>query len=71
MALTELSRYLPRNDNRNRYLRHGGRARGQEHTDQAFHAPMMFLGAGMELPPGAMFDPDPQQGPAAVDYPVK
>jgi putative (di)nucleoside polyphosphate hydrolase len=71
MALTELSRYLPRNDNRNRYLRHGGRARGQEHTDQAFPAPMMFLGAGMELPPGAMFDPDPQQGPAAVDHPVK
>jgi len=27
MALTELARYLPRHDARNRYLRHGNRAR--------------------------------------------
>jgi hypothetical protein len=30
MALTELARYLPRNETRNRYLRHGYRTREQE-----------------------------------------
>jgi putative (di)nucleoside polyphosphate hydrolase len=30
MALTELARYLPRNETRNRYLRSGHRAREQE-----------------------------------------
>ena len=51
MALTELARYLPRQDFRNRFLR--GNVRGFER-----HAP-----AGAEphfdLPPGASFDPDP------------
>jgi putative (di)nucleoside polyphosphate hydrolase len=30
MALIELARYLPRNEIRNRYLRHGNRVREQE-----------------------------------------
>jgi putative (di)nucleoside polyphosphate hydrolase len=30
MALTELARYLPRNETRNRYLRHGNRSRDME-----------------------------------------
>jgi hypothetical protein len=32
---------------------------------------MMFRGAEMELPPGAMFDPDPQHGAPATDRPHK
>ncbi len=59
MALTELARYLPKQDNRNRYLRSGARPRGSEtldlHEPALGHPPM-----GMELPPGASFDPDPQ-----------
>ena len=56
MALTELARYLPRNEVRNRYLRHGGRGRDGDPS-----TPMgMGLGAGFELPPGASFEPDPQ-----------
>jgi putative (di)nucleoside polyphosphate hydrolase len=30
MALTELARFLPRNESRNRYLRHGNRSRDME-----------------------------------------
>ena len=53
MALTELARYLPRNDVRHRYLRAGNRSRDNDpHT-------AMGLGAGFELPPGASFEPDP------------
>ncbi|RYF72290.1 MAG: RNA pyrophosphohydrolase [Comamonadaceae bacterium] len=59
MALTELSRFLPRPDGRNRYLRGGAR-----HLDPALH------GAGaeptFELPPGASFDPDPSSAPAPL-----
>ena len=66
MALTELSRYVPRldqradlrNDNRSRYLRSGARLRDDMNTaggDHAQHGGM----SGMELPPGASFDPDP------------
>jgi putative (di)nucleoside polyphosphate hydrolase len=66
MALTELSRYVPRldqradtrPDNRSRYLRGGVRLRdgmqaagGEEGQHGGF--------PGMELPPGASFDPDP------------
>jgi putative (di)nucleoside polyphosphate hydrolase len=58
MALTELARFLPRHDHRNRYLRSGMRARdhdgGQDGTAEAPPAP------GFELPPGASFEPDPQ-----------
>jgi putative (di)nucleoside polyphosphate hydrolase len=56
MALTELARYLPRTDNRNRYLRGGVRHR---HNDDQGPA---TVPAGLELPPGASFDPDPQSG---------
>ena len=59
MALRELARYLPRNDHRNRYLRSGMRAReaeagGHDHGGSPLPAP------GMELPPGATFEPNPQ-----------
>lgn len=55
MALTELARYLPRADGpRTRFLRQGG-SRGRATNDpQAGTTP-----AGLELPPGASFDPDP------------
>ena len=67
MALTELARFLPRHDHRNRYLRQGQRARdgGESHPAPLGHHPGpgsgigSGLGAGMELPPGASFDPDP------------
>ncbi len=68
MALTELSRYVPRldlrndvrPDHRNRYLRSGLRSRepGQM-TDGFGHFTAGGFGA-FELPPGASFDPDPQ-----------
>ena len=59
MALRELARYLPRNDHRNRYLRSGMRTRdgdhgGLDHGGGGMPAP------GMELPPGATFEPNPQ-----------
>jgi putative (di)nucleoside polyphosphate hydrolase len=57
MALTELARYLPRTEHRNRYLRQGGRSRDHEAHSVSAH---QFAGAGLELPPGASFDPDPQ-----------
>jgi putative (di)nucleoside polyphosphate hydrolase len=67
MALTELSRYLPRSDHRNRYLRGGMRQR-DDGDDMPTHmcAPM-----GLELPPGASFDPDPQSDERAVNTPFK
>jgi putative (di)nucleoside polyphosphate hydrolase len=57
MALTELSRFLPRHDNRTRYLRGGGHHPAQDNggMPKQFGATM-----NMELPPGATFDPDPQ-----------
>lgn len=78
MALTELSRFVPRSEQqRNRYLRSGLRPREQEGaTNNAFvppqtqpqHTPPVYpsrtgylrVNPGMELPPGASFDPDPQ-----------
>ena len=81
MALTELARFLPRHDQqRNRYLRSGMRARepesqhwphgmgggGGTHTPEPEgEAPMhrassLLINPGMELPPGACFDPNPQ-----------
>jgi len=71
MALTELARFLPRHEQRNRYLRSGMRAR-----DMDAAAPLglhrggggMLVRPGVELPPGASFDPDPQtSAPAALD----
>ena len=66
MALTELSRYLPRqSEQRNRYLRNGLRSHdqemsfnhGQHHTGMDMHSSGVY-----ELPPGATFEPDPQTG---------
>jgi putative (di)nucleoside polyphosphate hydrolase len=60
MALTELVRFLPRQDRHNRYLRGNSRsAQGREdasRSEQRSMLPPMH----MELPPGASFDPDPQ-----------
>ena len=58
MALTELSRFLPRQDHRNRYLRAGNHhSANQEH---AHASKRLNAGPNLELPPGATFDPDPQ-----------
>jgi putative (di)nucleoside polyphosphate hydrolase len=56
MALTELARFLPRHDHRNRYLRGGMRVREHDAHDggQAVEP-----GASFRLPP-ASFEPDPQ-----------
>jgi putative (di)nucleoside polyphosphate hydrolase len=52
-ALIELARYLPRNEPRNRFLRHAHR----------LHDPGQEAGSnrpgGLELPPGASIDPLP------------
>ena len=56
MALTELSRFLPRPDNRHRYPRGS-----QHHVAEGVSMPKQFgISMTMELPPGASFDPDPQ-----------
>lgn len=60
MALTELARYLPRNDTRNRFLRSGMRQRLAD--DFSSQMPFAGMPQGLELPPGASFDPDPQSG---------
>jgi putative (di)nucleoside polyphosphate hydrolase len=65
MALTELARFLPRHDHRNRYLRSGMRGRDHEGHDGGFDG---MPGAGLELPPGATFEPDPQ---ASLNAPVE
>jgi putative (di)nucleoside polyphosphate hydrolase len=53
LALTELARYLPRVEQRNRYLRHGSRSRDPLSEPAS-------IGSTLELPPGATFEPDPQ-----------
>ncbi len=61
MALTELARFLPRHEQRNRYLRSGMRSRDHETSQSVMHrAGSLLVKPGMELPPGASFDPDPQ-----------
>ena len=76
MALTELARFLPRGEQqRNRYLRSGMRPREQEGSpiSNATAHPVLHnqavypartgsfrINPGIELPPGASFDPDPQ-----------
>lgn len=57
MALTELARYVPRQD--------GGRGRYPRHHPGRGHRPVDGFPAaeappGLELPPGASFDPGPQ-----------
>jgi putative (di)nucleoside polyphosphate hydrolase len=57
MALTELARFLPRHDHRNRYLRSGMRSRDHDGNEGGIeHMP----GGTFELPPGGTFEPDPQ-----------
>ena len=56
MALTELSRFLPRFDSRNRYPRTGHHAA----KDSTMMPKQYGMAAPMDLPPGATFDPDPQ-----------
>ena len=71
MALTELARYLPRQDNRNRYLRSNARAfRPHQADGQTHHHPSaMHIPVHMELPPGASFDPDPDHpAPASAAF---
>jgi putative (di)nucleoside polyphosphate hydrolase len=69
MALTELSRFLPRYDNRGRSYRGATRARQNDNEapgSQAQEASVsvqfgfMQTQIRMELPPGGSFDPDPQ-----------
>jgi putative (di)nucleoside polyphosphate hydrolase len=62
MALTELARYLPRQDRQNRYLRGGNRGpRDGMDSDNGQSGPMDIQPPmHMELPPGASFDPNPQ-----------
>ena len=64
MALTELSRFVPRHEQRNRYLRSGMRVRDLSGLVPAQHrgGSGMLVKPGVELPPGASFDPDPQSG---------
>jgi putative (di)nucleoside polyphosphate hydrolase len=52
--LTELARYLPRGESRGRYLRGNGRLNATDRSPSALQQP-----AGMELTPGASFDPAP------------
>jgi putative (di)nucleoside polyphosphate hydrolase len=69
MALTELARYVPRHDHRNRYLRSGMRSRDHDGHHEHIHHPAEVQGApapAFELPPGATFEPDPQQALAQV-----
>ncbi|MET3444535.1 putative (di)nucleoside polyphosphate hydrolase [Variovorax paradoxus] len=63
MALTELARYLPRQDFRNRFLRSNVRAREFER-----HMPDGGAPAGLDLPPGGSFDPHPDI-PSVSDEP--
>jgi putative (di)nucleoside polyphosphate hydrolase len=60
MALTELARYIPRGDSRNRYLRGGARSRSADNSNSMGGDPMEIACHSMALPPGASFDPDPQ-----------
>ncbi|WP_225784405.1 RNA pyrophosphohydrolase [Xenophilus sp. Marseille-Q4582] len=64
MALTELARFLPRHDARNRFLRGGTRQRDTERP-----APGLQAGPPFELPPGASFDPDPSAAAAPLANP--
>ena len=56
MALTELSRYLPRYEPRNRFLRQGMRPHDQDLEHDA------LPGAGFALPPGGSYEPHPPAG---------
>jgi len=55
MALTELERYLPRYEPRPRFFKSNGQTPDQN-MERHGGKPQM------ELPPGGVFDPDPQSG---------
>jgi putative (di)nucleoside polyphosphate hydrolase len=59
MALTELARFLPRQERQNRYLRGGSRSL-REGLDSDNGTLEMAPPLHMELSPGASFDPNPQ-----------
>ena len=63
MALTELARFLPRHDQRNRYLRSSMRPPRDGDMNLLHH---MVGTSPFELPPGASFDPDPSAPQAAL-----
>ena len=70
MALVELARFLPRQEPRNRYLRSGMRARDNDMGGGGMYmhrTGQLLLHPGVELPPGASFDPDPQTSYAALE----
>ena len=79
MALTELSRFVPRldaradlrADQRGRYARTGPRARDGGGHNTVIAPPQRSPFTAMELPPGASFDPDPHTNfePASDDKP--
>jgi putative (di)nucleoside polyphosphate hydrolase len=79
MALTELSRFVPRldaradlrADQRARYARTGPRARDGNSHHAGVEATQRSPFTAMELPPGASFDPDPHTNfePASDDKP--
>jgi putative (di)nucleoside polyphosphate hydrolase len=64
MALNELSRYVPRidarADSRSRYMRGSMRRDGAASAVPAHDLAPLAESAALELPPGASFDPDPQ-----------
>jgi putative (di)nucleoside polyphosphate hydrolase len=71
MALTELSRFLPRFDNRSRTYRSAPKPSHNEHESSSHQGTevnmtmqfgFMQTQIRMELPPGGSFDPDPQNG---------
>ena len=68
MALTELFRFLPRQEQRNRYLRNSMRMRDadpSQHTGTPRNLTLL-VHPGVELPPGASFDPDPRTSMEAL-----
>jgi putative (di)nucleoside polyphosphate hydrolase len=67
MALTELARFLPRQqDHRNRYLRSSMRGREGEQVETPCDMPSRPL--HFELPPGATFEPDPHHSYPAGNH---
>lgn len=66
LALTELSRYLPRPEPRNRFLRGGMRTREGDLLADAYHT-RLPPSASYELPPGASYDPEPRISPSGGD----
>jgi putative (di)nucleoside polyphosphate hydrolase len=68
MALTELARYLPKNESRNRYLRGGSRHRQDEGMENHPLPSLTGTPPGLELPPGASFDPDPQSDSRSAHF---